>query len=53
MKTSVYIDCFVETGIKLGTIGFLEIEDGRPQASIFRLTETGIEPFDWSTWRRT
>jgi putative phosphoesterase len=35
----------------LGTIGFLEIEDGVPRASIWRLTESGIEEFDWTTWR--
>jgi putative phosphoesterase len=32
---------------RLGTIGFLEIEDGRPSASIWQLTDEGIEPFDW------
>jgi putative phosphoesterase len=32
---------------RLGTIGFLEIEDGRPSASIWQLTDDGIEPFDW------
>jgi hypothetical protein len=37
---------------QLGTIGFLEIEAGVPRASIWRLTESGIEPFDWRTWRR-
>jgi putative phosphoesterase len=37
---------------QLGTIGFLEIEDRVPRASIWRLTATGIEPFDWRTWRR-
>lgn len=35
----------------LGTIGFLEIEGGVPRASIWRLTESGIEEFDWTTWR--
>lgn len=38
--------------MQLGTIGFLEIEGGRASASIWRLTEAGIEPFEWSTWRR-
>ena len=37
---------------QLGTIGFLEIEAGVPRASIWRLTASGIEPFDWRTWRR-
>lgn len=37
---------------QLGTIGFLEIDDGVPTASIWRLTEGGHEPFDWSTWKR-
>lgn len=38
--------------VQLGTIGFLDIEDGVPQASIRRLTEDGHEPFDWDTWKR-
>ncbi len=37
---------------ELGTIGFLDIESGVPKASIWRLTEAGIEEFDWTTWRR-
>ena len=37
---------------QLGTIGFLEIADGEASASIWQLTEGGIEPFDWSRWRR-
>ena len=36
---------------QLGTIGFLEIEDRAPRASIWRLVPSGIEPFDWRTWR--
>lgn len=36
---------------QLGTIGFLDIADGAPEASIWRLTENGITPFDWRTWR--
>ena len=36
---------------ELGTIGFLEIGNGAPRASIWRLTESGIEEFDWTTWR--
>ena len=38
--------------VQLGTIGFLDIVDGRAEASIWRLTETGHEPFDWTTWPR-
>jgi putative phosphoesterase len=37
---------------QLGTVGFLDIRDGEPEASIWQLTETGIEPFDWSKWQR-
>ena len=37
---------------QLGTIGFLELEAGRASASIWQLTEGGIEPFDWTRWRR-
>lgn len=37
---------------QLGTIGFLDIVDGKPEASIWQLTEDGIEPFNWSKWRR-
>lgn len=37
---------------QLGTIGFLDIRDGVPEATIWQLTETGIEPFDWNKWRR-
>ena len=38
--------------LQMGTIGFLDIKEGRPQASIWRLTDSGIEPFDWDTWKR-
>ena len=43
--------------VQYGTIGFLDIvadDNGspRPEASIWRLNETGIEPFDWDTWGR-
>ena len=38
--------------VQFGTIGFLDIVDGRPEASIWRLNEHGIEPFDWDTWGR-
>lgn len=37
---------------QLGTIGFLEISGGQAEATIWQLTETGIEPFNWSKWRR-
>lgn len=37
---------------QLGTIGFLDVADGRAEASIWQLTETGMAPFDWTRWRR-
>ena len=37
---------------QLGTIGFLDIAEGRSEASIWQLTETAIEPLDWTRWRR-
>jgi putative phosphoesterase len=37
---------------QLGTIAFVQIDDGRPEASVWQLTECGIEPFDWSRRRR-
>jgi putative phosphoesterase len=37
---------------QFGTIGFLDVGGDRPQASIWRLNESGIEPFDWETWGR-
>ena len=30
-----------------GTIGFLEIENGKADASIWQIAESGIVPFDW------
>ena len=36
---------------QLGTLGFLEVHNGRAAASIWQLTEGGIEPFDWSRRR--
>ena len=30
-----------------GTIGFLELDDGKAQASVWLITDDGIEPFDW------
>lgn len=38
--------------VQYGTIGFLDIADGRAEASIWRLGDDGIEPFDWDTWGR-
>ena len=38
--------------VQFGTIGYLDIDDGGPSASIWRLNEQGIEPFDWDTWGR-
>tara|TARA_Y100000588_G_scaffold137970_2_gene151721 strand:+ start:585 stop:1220 length:636 start_codon:yes stop_codon:yes gene_type:complete len=38
--------------VQLGTVGFLDIIDGDVEASIWKLTEDGIEPFDWETWGR-
>jgi putative phosphoesterase len=37
---------------QLGTIGFLEIDGGKAEATIWQLTESGIEPFDWGKWKR-
>ncbi len=30
-----------------GTIGFLELDDGKAAASVWLITDDGIEPFDW------
>ena len=38
-----------------GTIGFLELDDGKAEASVWLLNDEGIEPFDWDAippWRR-
>ena len=38
-----------------GTIGFLELEDGAARASVWQITDGGIEPFDWHgvpPWKR-
>ena len=32
-----------------GTIGFLELDDGKAEASVWLITDDGIEPFDWDT----
>ena len=37
-----------------GTIGFLDIESGKPEASVWLITDDGIVPFDWDSippWR--
>ena len=37
-----------------GTIGFLDLDNGKASASVWQLTEDGIEPFDWNSvppWR--
>jgi putative phosphoesterase len=36
---------------QLGTIGFLDVRDGHADASIWRLTDGGIEPYNWLDWR--
>ncbi len=38
--------------VQLGTVGFLNISDEKVEASIWRLTDDGIKPFDWDTWGR-
>jgi putative phosphoesterase len=38
--------------VQLGTVGFLDIVDGQAEASVWRLTQGGLEPFDWETWGR-
>ena len=30
-----------------GTLGFLELDGGRAEASIWQIVDSGIEPFDW------
>jgi putative phosphoesterase len=37
---------------QLGTIGFMDIIDGKAEATIWQLTEDGIAPFDWNRWKR-
>ena len=40
---------------QFGTIGFLELDDGQVDASVWLITEDGIEPFDWDEippWKR-
>jgi hypothetical protein len=38
--------------VQLGTLGLLEVHGGRAQPSIWQLNVHGVEPFDWSRWRR-
>ena len=38
--------------VQYGTIGFLDIIDGHASGSVWRLYDGGIQPYDWSTWRR-
>jgi putative phosphoesterase len=42
--------------VQFGTVGYLDIVDNgdgpSAEASIWRLTETSVEPFDWDTWGR-
>ncbi|MEZ5599081.1 MAG: metallophosphoesterase family protein [Pseudomonadales bacterium] len=38
-----------------GTIGFLELDKGKAEASVWQLTDDGIEPFAWNEvppWKR-
>lgn len=37
---------------QLGTIGFLDLSETTPTATIHQLTETGIKDFDWHNSRR-
>lgn len=40
---------------QFGTIGFLELDNGKADASVWQLTEAGIEPFAWNEippWKR-
>ncbi|MGI8551356.1 MAG: YfcE family phosphodiesterase [Dehalococcoidia bacterium] len=37
---------------QLGTIGFLKVRQGQIEAAIWQLTVDGIQPFDWSKWKR-
>ena len=39
---------------QFGTIGFLELQDGQAEASIWQLRRGGVEPFAWDRtppWR--
>lgn len=37
--------------VQMCTIGFLDIEDGKASASIWRITPEGIATYDWTTWK--
>ncbi|MDP6376925.1 MAG: metallophosphoesterase family protein [Pseudomonadales bacterium] len=40
---------------QLGTVGFLRLDEGEAQASVWQLTVDGIEPFEWDAvppWKR-
>ena len=40
---------------QFGTVGFLELSEGQAEASVWQLTDHGIEPFDWDAvppWKR-
>lgn len=34
---------------QLGTVGFLELEDAEARASVWLMTEAGLQPFDWQS----
>jgi putative phosphoesterase len=36
---------------QLGTIGFIDIQKNKIEATIWQLTSEGIEPFNWNEWR--
>ena len=38
--------------VQHGTVGFLDIVDGKAEASIWQLNENGVVPFDWENSRR-
>jgi hypothetical protein len=37
---------------QFGTVGFLEISGGAASAEILRVSDHGLEPFDWQRWGR-
>jgi len=40
---------------QFGTLGFLELDAGKAEASVWQITEAGIEPFAWNEvppWKR-
>lgn len=38
--------------LQFGTVGFLDVDELSITASIWRIGAVGVEPFDWTTWRR-